>query len=53
MSEDDLPALVAAVERESEHPLAGAIMRFADDRGVPAFEPAYGVMLGPEIAALD
>ncbi len=38
MSEDDLLALVAAVERESQHPLAGAIVRFADDRGVPALD---------------
>jgi Cu2+-exporting ATPase len=37
MSEDDLLALVAAVERESEHLLAAAIVRYAEDRGVPAF----------------
>ncbi|MBJ7450462.1 MAG: heavy metal translocating P-type ATPase [Blastococcus sp.] len=34
MSEDDLLALAAAVERESEHPLAGAIVRYATERGV-------------------
>ncbi|MGZ8689998.1 MAG: heavy metal translocating P-type ATPase [Aeromicrobium sp.] len=36
MSEDDLLALVVAVERESEHPLAGAIVNYAAERGVPA-----------------
>lgn len=35
LAEDDLLALVAAVERESEHPLAAAIVRHAADRGVP------------------
>ena len=36
MDTGELLALVAAVERESEHPLAGAIVRFADERGAPA-----------------
>ncbi len=35
LAEDDLLALVAAVERESEHPLAAAIVRHAADKGVP------------------
>ena len=35
IEQDDLLALVAAVERESEHPLAGAIVQHASARGVP------------------
>ncbi len=34
--EEELLRLVAAVERESEHPLAAAVVRHADGRGVPA-----------------
>ena len=34
MAEDELLALAAAVERESEHPLAEAIVRYADARGL-------------------
>lgn len=33
-SEEDLLRFVTAVERESEHPLAGAIVRYAAERGV-------------------
>jgi P-type Cu2+ transporter len=36
MDEDDFLALTAAVERESEHPLAEAVVREAQARGVPA-----------------
>jgi Cu2+-exporting ATPase len=36
MAEDEVLALAAAVERESEHPLAAAVARYADARGVPA-----------------
>lgn len=36
MAADDVLALAAAVERESEHPLAAAVARHATDRGVPA-----------------
>ncbi|MGE9807144.1 heavy metal translocating P-type ATPase [Janibacter sp. G1551] len=36
LAEDELLRLVTAVERESEHPLAGAIVRYAADRGVTA-----------------
>ena len=36
MEPDDVLALAAAVERESEHPLATAVARHADDIGVPA-----------------
>ena len=35
VAEDDLLALAAAVERESEHPLAQAVARHADAAGVP------------------
>jgi Cu2+-exporting ATPase len=35
MDTDDLLALAAAVERESEHPLAAAVARHAAGRGVP------------------
>ncbi|MBI3693119.1 MAG: heavy metal translocating P-type ATPase, partial [Mycolicibacterium aromaticivorans] len=34
LAEDELLAVVAAVERESEHPLAGAIVRYAEERSV-------------------
>jgi len=34
--EDDMLRLVAAAERESEHPLAEAIVRAAEERGLPA-----------------
>ncbi|MEW1986505.1 heavy metal translocating P-type ATPase [Pseudarthrobacter oxydans] len=34
--EDELLALVAAVERESEHPLAAAVVNYAVARGVPS-----------------
>jgi Cu2+-exporting ATPase len=36
IEEGDLLALTAAVERESEHPLAAAVVRYAEERGVPA-----------------
>ncbi|NCL78223.1 heavy metal translocating P-type ATPase [Rhodococcus sp. YH1] len=36
LTEDELLTLVTAVERESEHPLAGAIVRYAAARGLPA-----------------
>jgi P-type Cu2+ transporter len=36
MTEDEVLALTAAVERESEHPLAEAVVRKAAARGVPA-----------------
>ena len=35
LAENDLLALTAAVERESEHPLAQAVVRHADAAGVP------------------
>ena len=36
MPEEDVLTLTAAVERESEHPLAAAVARHAEGRGVPA-----------------
>ncbi|MBA3419238.1 MAG: heavy metal translocating P-type ATPase, partial [Geodermatophilaceae bacterium] len=41
ISQDDLLPLVAAVERESEHPLAAAVVRYADQQGAPSL-PASG-----------
>lgn len=35
IDEQELLALTAAVERESEHPLAAAVVRYADERGAP------------------
>ncbi|MFD5814467.1 heavy metal translocating P-type ATPase [Streptomyces sp. NPDC127038] len=35
-TEEDLLRLVAAVERESEHPLAEAVVRYAEARGISA-----------------
>jgi Cu2+-exporting ATPase len=40
MPEDDVLALAAAVERESEHPLAGAVARDAQTRGIPVLSAA-------------
>jgi len=36
MAREELLRLVASVERESEHPLAGAIVRYAEEAGVEA-----------------
>ncbi|HEU4908511.1 MAG TPA: heavy metal translocating P-type ATPase, partial [Propionibacteriaceae bacterium] len=38
LSEDQLLVLAAAVERESEHPLAQAVARHADEAGVPKLD---------------
>jgi Cu2+-exporting ATPase len=38
LDEDDVLTLAAAVERESEHPLAAAVVRHANQRGVPVLE---------------
>ena len=38
IEEDELLALVAAVERESEHPLAAAVVNYAVGRGTPALD---------------
>jgi Cu2+-exporting ATPase len=40
MEPDDVLALAAAVERESEHPLAAAVARHADALGVPGLTAA-------------
>jgi P-type Cu2+ transporter len=40
LSEHELLALAAAVERESEHPLAQAVVRRADEAGVPRLAAA-------------
>jgi Cu2+-exporting ATPase len=41
LGEEEVLALAAAVERESEHPLAAAVAAYAEKRGVPAL-PATG-----------
>ena len=38
ISEDELLPLVAAVERESEHPLAAAVVRYAEQHGAQVLE---------------
>ena len=38
IEEDELLALVAAVERESEHPLAAAVVNYAIGRGTPSLD---------------
>jgi P-type Cu2+ transporter len=51
LPQDEVLRLAAAVERESEHPLAGAVVKHADDLGLPGaragqFEnvPGHGVL---------
>jgi P-type Cu2+ transporter len=55
LPKDDFLALAAAVERESEHPLAAAVVRYADARQVPTADatgfrnvPGHGA--GAEVA---
>ncbi|MEV5649723.1 copper-translocating P-type ATPase [Nocardia sp. NPDC052254] len=50
-----LPSLVAAVERESEHPLARAIVRYAEDQGaaVPRAEEFENVAGHGAIATVE
>jgi Cu2+-exporting ATPase len=55
METEDVLALAAAVERESEHPLAAAVARHADTLGVPAltatgFRNVPGHGAGAEVA---
>ncbi|MDD1478579.1 MULTISPECIES: heavy metal translocating P-type ATPase [unclassified Arthrobacter] len=38
IDEEELLALVAAVERDSEHPLAAAVVNYATGRGVPTLD---------------
>jgi Cu2+-exporting ATPase len=40
LTEDDLLRLVASAERGSEHPLAGAIVKGAEERGLKLTEPS-------------
>ena len=51
LPEREILRLAAAVERESEHPLAGAVVKHADGQGVPAAHaegfdnvPGYGAL---------
>jgi Cu2+-exporting ATPase len=51
MPEREILRLVAAVERESEHPLAEAVVRYADDRGIPVV-PAEQFRNAPGLGAV-
>lgn len=52
LSEQDLLRLVASAEQSSEHPLAGAIVRGAEDRGVDLVAPeAFEAVAGHGLVA--
>ncbi len=51
---DELVRLAYSIEKRSEHPLAGAIVRYAEERGVSSFEVSdFSAIVGSGVECVD